>query len=109
MVGRPIAQFLAEFVAAPPNRFRMQARDLAHPFDSAMSQTPGLAARHPAALLLVQAAQQQIELPMIVSLRMLTRTTCRTATLMNEQFRCHRLPPFPGVAESVHQNVDFTE
>ncbi len=93
MVGRPIAQLITEFVASPPNRFRMQARDLGNPFDSAMSQTPGLAARHPATLLLVEAAQQQIELPMIVSLRVLTRPTCRTITLMNHQFRCHRPPP----------------
>ena len=53
----------------------MQARDLGNPFDSAMPQTPSLAARHPAALLLVETAQQQIELPMIVSLRVRTRPT----------------------------------
>ena len=79
----------------------MQARDLGNPCDSAMSQTPGLAARHPAALLFVEATQQQVELPMIGSLRRVTRLTCRTATLMNEQFRCHRLPPFPGVADKL--------
>ena len=109
MLGWPIAQLITEFVASPPNRFRMQARDLGKLFDSAMSKTSRLAARHPAALLLVEAAQQQIELPMIVSHRMVTRPTCHTATLMNEQFRCHRPDPFPGVAESLHQNIEFTK
>ncbi len=85
----------------------MQARDLGNPCDSAMSQTPGLAARHPATLLLVEAAQQQVELPMIVSLPLVTRPTCRTDTLMNAQFRCHRPPPFLGVAESLHRNVEL--
>jgi len=75
MVGRPITQLFTKFVASPPNRFRMQARDLGNLFDSPMSQTPGLAARHPAALLLVEATQQQVELPMIVSLRLVTRPT----------------------------------
>ena len=105
MVGRPLTQLLVEFVTAPANRFRMQARDLREEFQSAMSETLGLAASHPPALLLVQAAQQQIELPMIVSIRMVTRTTCRTTTLVNRQFRCHRSASFLGVAGSLHQNA----
>ena len=83
MVDRPLTQFLVEFVTAPANRFRMQAGDLRQPFQSAMSETLGLAAYYPPALLLIQAAQQQIELPMIVSIRMVTRPTGRTFTLVN--------------------------
>jgi len=105
MVGRPLAQFLVEFVTTPANRFRMQARDLREQFQSAMPETLGLATSHPPALLLVQAAQQQIELPMIVSIRMITRPTGRTTTLVNRQFRCHHSAPFLGVAGSLHQTV----
>jgi uncharacterized protein len=83
MVGRPLTQFLVEFVSAPTNRFRRQARDLRQQFQSTMSQTLGLAASHPTALLLIQAAQQQIELPMIVSIRMVARSTGHTSTLVN--------------------------
>lgn len=83
MVGRPLTQILVEFVTAPANRLRMQARDLREQFQSTMSETLGLTASHPSALLLIQAAQQQIELPMIVSIRMVTRTTGRTFTLVN--------------------------
>ncbi len=103
MLGRPLAKFLIEFVNASANRFRMQPRDLRQPFQAAMSETLGLAASHPPALLLVQAAQQQIELPMIVSIRMITRSTRRTTTLVNRQFRCHPSVPFLGVAGSLHQ------
>lgn len=83
MVGRPLTQILVEFVTAPADRLRMQARDLREQFQSTMSETLGLTASHPPALLLVQAAQQQIKLPMIVSIRMVTRTTGRTFTLVN--------------------------
>ncbi|MBI3363102.1 MAG: hypothetical protein HY023_18525 [Chloroflexi bacterium] len=105
MVGRPLTQFFVEFVTAPANRFRMQARDLREQFQSAMSETLGLAACHPPALLLIQAAQQQIELPMIVSIRMVTRPTGRTSTLVNRQFRCHHSASFLGVTGSLLQTV----
>ena len=73
-----------------------------------MPETLGLATSHPPALLLVQAAQQQMELPMIVAIRMVTRPTGRTATLVNRQFRCHRSAPFLGVADSLLQTAQFT-
>lgn len=98
----------AALVTAPANRFRMQARDFRQQFQSAMPETLGLATSHPPALLLVQAAQQQIELPMIVAIRMVTRPTGRTATLVNRQFRCHRSAPFLGVADSLLQTAQFT-
>ena len=56
-VGRPIPQFVFEFVPAPPNRFRMQAGDLRDPLETAIPQTQSLTRRHPATLLLVQPAQ----------------------------------------------------
>ncbi|MFM9961706.1 MAG: hypothetical protein ACKV2Q_10820, partial [Planctomycetaceae bacterium] len=93
MVGRPIAQFRVEFVTAPPNRFRMQSRHHRDLCQSAMSETLGLAASHPAALLFVQAAQQQIELPMIFANCLITRLTRQTPTFVNRKFRGHRPPP----------------
>ena len=87
MVGGPLAQLLVEFITAPANRFRMPARDQRDRCQSAVPETLGLAASHPAALLLIQAAQQQIELPMLSSISMVTRSTCRTTTLVNHQFR----------------------
>jgi hypothetical protein len=105
LVGRSRAQLVAEFVTAPTNRFRMQARDLRDPFDSAMSETLGLAASHPAALLFVQAAQQQIELPMLVSSCLLTCSTRRTTALVNRQFHSHRPTPFLGLDANLHQSL----
>ena len=71
-VGRPIVQFAFEFVPATPDGFRMEAGNLRDPFETAMSQTLGLAGRHPAPLLLIQTTQQQIELLVIFTLRMVT-------------------------------------
>jgi hypothetical protein len=65
MVRRPITQFVVEFVAAPPDRFRMQSGDLRDALEPTMPETRGLARSHPTTLLFVQPAQQQIELPMI--------------------------------------------
>ena len=45
-VGRPIPQFVFEFVPAPPNRFGMQAGDLGDPLESTMPEPQGLAPRH---------------------------------------------------------------
>src|SRR5207244_219495 len=70
MVGRSIAQVVVEFVSAPPDRFRMEAGDLGDPLETSMPQTHRLARCHPATLLFIQAAQQQIELPMIFLSRM---------------------------------------
>jgi hypothetical protein len=93
MVGRPIPQFVVEFVAASPDRFRVQAGDLRDSLESAMPQTLGLASGDPAALLFIQPAQQQIELPMIFPFRMFTRPTGRTTTFVNRRLRCHRPAP----------------
>jgi len=82
-VDRSIPQLIAEFVAAPPDGFGMQAGDLRDPLEPPMPQTLGLAPGNPATLLLVQPTQQQIELPMIVPLRMLTRLTGLTTTFVN--------------------------
>ena len=95
MLGRPIPQFVVEFIAASPNRFRVQARDLRESLESAMPQTLGLASGDPAALLFIQPAQQQIELPMIFPFRMFTSPTGRTTTFVNRCLRCHR--PAPSV------------
>jgi hypothetical protein len=77
-----ISQFVVEFVAAPPNGFRMKAGDLRDPLKPTMPQALGLSRRNPTTLLLVQPAQEQIELPMIFSFRMITGLTVDTSTLV---------------------------
>jgi hypothetical protein len=83
MVGWPIAQVVVEFVSAPPNRFRMEAGDLCNTLEAPMPQTHGLTCCHPAPLLFIQPAQQQIELPMIFPIRMFTRSASRTTAFVN--------------------------
>jgi hypothetical protein len=109
MVGWPIAQIVVEFVSAPPNGFRMEAGDLCDVLETAMPQTQGLTRCQPASLLLVQPAQQQIELPMILPVRMFTRSASRAAAIVNGQGCAHRPTPFLGVPDSLHQVADFTE
>jgi hypothetical protein len=109
MIRGPISQAIVHFVAASADGFRMHPRDLCDALESAMPQTDRFAAGHPATLLLVQTTQQQIQLPMITLLRVIARQTLRTTTLMNRLFLCHRPISFPGVAESLHSNGDFTK
>jgi hypothetical protein len=102
MVRWTIAQFVVEFVPAPPNRFGMKAGNLRDSLESTMPQTHGLAGSHPATLLLIQPAQQDNELSMIFPSRMSTRTTGRTITLANRKLSCHCQTPFLGVDDSLH-------
>jgi len=83
MVGGPMAQAVVEFVSAPPNRFRMEAGDLCDALKAPMPQTHGLTCCHPAPLLLIQPAQQQIELPMIFLLRMFTCSASYATAIVN--------------------------
>jgi len=92
-VGGPRSQVGGEFVPTPPDRFRMQARDLRDPLETAIPQPLGLPRRHPTTLLLVQPAQHQIELPVIIPFGMITRPTGDAATLANRQFYGHDLTP----------------
>ena len=85
------------------NGFGMQAGDFCHLLHAAMPATARLAARDPTALLFVQSAKQHIELPMILSIRMITRPTRRTTTLVNRTFRDHNPAPFLGVPKA-YQN-----
>jgi hypothetical protein len=89
LIDGSISQFVVEFVAAPPNRFRMEAGDLGDPLKTTMPQALGLSPRNPTTLLLVQPAQEQIELPMIFASRMFTSLAVRATTLVNHQFRGH--------------------
>src|SRR6266700_2654440 len=93
LVGRPIAQVVVELVAAPPDRFRMEASDRCDPLKAPMPQTLRLACCHPATLLLIQPAQQQIELPMIFPFRMFTRPASRTTALVNRLWCAHSPTP----------------
>src|SRR5207302_1750739 len=101
MIGRPIAQVIVEFVSVPPDRFRMQAGDLGEPLEASMPQMLRLACCHPAPLLLIQPAQQQIELPMIFLFRMFARKASRTTALMNRPWCAHCPTPFLGVPDSL--------
>jgi hypothetical protein len=85
MIGRSITQLVVEFIATAPDRFRMQASDLRDPLEATVSQPHRFSRSHPATLLLIQPAQQQIELPMIFPFRMLTGQTVRTATIVYRQ------------------------
>ena len=108
-VGGPTLQLGLEFVPAAPNRFRMKARDLCDALEATVSQEHGLTRRHPAALLLVQAAEQQVELAMILQCRMLSRPAGATIALVNPRWCSHGPTPFLGVPDSLHQIVEFTE
>jgi len=99
---------IVEFVPTTPDRFRMKPGDLRDPLETAMSQTLRLARRHPATLLFVQPAQQQIELPMIFAVRMVTHPAIRTTALVHRPFRGHR-PSLLGMIDSLHDIADFTE
>jgi len=109
MIRGPISQVIVHFVAPSADGFRMHSGDLCDALESAMPQTYCLAARRPATLLLVQTTQQQIQLLMITLLCGITRQTLRTTTLMNRLFRCHLPISFPGVAQSLQSNGDFTK
>jgi len=97
-----------EFVAAPPNGFRMEASDFRNPLKTTMSQAFGLSRGNPTTLLLIQSAQEQIELPMIFSIRMFTGTTRSTTTLVNHQFRAH-CPTTSLECPTIYTIGDFTE
>lgn len=93
MAGRPTSQFVVEFVAATPDRLGVQAGNLGDPLEATVPQSLGLTRRHPATLLFVQPAQQQIELPMIRPHRVFTHLTRLTTTIVNRQWRRHRPTP----------------
>jgi hypothetical protein len=77
-------------------------RHLLHPAIAAQAR---LTASNPATLLFIQSAQQQIELPMILSIRMITRPTRRATAGTNRTFHDHNTAPLPWSAESL---PDFT-
>jgi hypothetical protein len=68
----------------------MQAGYLRDSLKSTMPQPHGLAGSYPATLLLIQTAQQKIELPMIFPCRMVTHTTSCTITFSNRHLKSHR-------------------
>ena len=70
----------------------MPAGDFRDRLQAAVPVTARLAALRLAALRLVQPAEQHLELPMILAIRMITRPTRRTTTLANRTFRDHHQP-----------------
>ena len=87
----------------------MKAGDLRQALEAPVSQEHGLTRRYPAALLLVQAAEQDVELAMIFLCRMLTGPAGRTIALVNGRWCAHGPTPFLGVPDSLHQIAQFTE
>jgi hypothetical protein len=71
----------------------MQARNFGNLLDAAMPTSSGLASRNPTSLLFVQTAENQIEVAMVLLLRMIASLTCRTRTPPNWAFRSHHRPP----------------
>jgi hypothetical protein len=92
-VGRAARQIPFEFIATDANGFRVQPRNLGHLLDAAMPAPPGFASSNPASLLFVQTAENQIEVAMVLLLRMIASLTCRTRALPNRTFRCHYRSP----------------
>jgi hypothetical protein len=61
----------------------VQPRDFGYRLDSAVPAPPGFTPGNPASLLFVQTAEYQIEIPMVILLRLIASLTCRTRTLPN--------------------------
>lgn len=108
-VDGPTLQFVLEFVPATPNRFRMETGNLRQALEATVPQQHSLTRRDPAALLLVHAAKQKVELAMIFPCRMLTRLAGPTIALVNRRWCAHSRTPFHGMPHSLHQTVEFTE
>jgi hypothetical protein len=82
-----------EFLATAANRLHAQPADCGHEPIAPMPDLLGFQRHHPAALLLVQAAQQEVELMMQLPIRVVFALQANWAlALMNILFR-HRLPP----------------
>ena len=102
MVSWPITQIILEFVAAASYSFGVQARNPSDLLESAIPQPHGLAGSHPTTLLLVQPTDQQIEFPVCLPFRMITRLASSAAALMNLSLTSHGPTPFLGVGVSLH-------
>jgi len=72
-----------EFVAATPDGLGMKAGDLGDALESAVPPTLGFASGDPATLLLIQSAEQQVELPMIVAEWMVPGAAVSTTAIVN--------------------------
>jgi hypothetical protein len=64
----------------------MQARDFRDLPDPTVADLCGLTARDPPTLLLIQPAEQHVELSMLFPLGMVASSTRRTTTLVNRYF-----------------------
>ena len=64
----------------------MQARDFRDLLDPTVAKPCGLTARDPPPLLLIQPAEQHVELSMIFPLGMVASSTRRATTLVNYNF-----------------------
>jgi hypothetical protein len=79
-------QVSRQFLAPAANGLGVQAGDFGDLPDTPMPAAQSLAAGDPTSLLFVEAAEDQIEVPMIILLGVLSSFTSRTRTLMNGNF-----------------------
>jgi hypothetical protein len=94
---------VVQFLATTPNRLDAQPADGCHKPIAAMSDLLGLQCHDPAALLLVQAAQQEIELMVQLPIRVILGLQTNGAlALINILFR-HGLPPSLKDEETLYQ------
>jgi hypothetical protein len=94
---------VVQFLATATNRLHAQPADCGHEPIAPMSDLLGFQRHHPAALLLVQAAQQEVELMMQLPIRVVLAMRANWAlALMNILVR-HRLPPSLEDEEALYQ------
>jgi hypothetical protein len=87
----------------------MQTGYLRYPLEAAMTKMLGFPSSHPATLLLIQTAQQQIQLPMIGTLMMFALLTVRTIALVNRYLCGHRLISLPWSQRQLKLKHHFTK
>jgi hypothetical protein len=92
-VSRSAHETLVEFIATDANSLLVQPCDFGYRLDSAVPSPLGFAPGDPTSLLLIQTAEYQIEIPMVLRLGMIACLTSRTRTLPNRKFRFHHWPP----------------
>jgi hypothetical protein len=92
-VDWPADEIPVEFIATDANGFGVQAGDFGNPFNATMPTPLRFASGDPTSLLFIQAAENQIEIPMVLSFWMIASPTCRTSAFVNRTFLRHHRPP----------------
>jgi hypothetical protein len=94
---------VVQFLATATNRFHAQSADCGHEPIAPMSDLFGFQRHHPAALLLVQAAQQEVELMMQFPVLVIFALRANWALALMNVLSRHRLPPSLEDEEALYQ------